>query len=99
MEAVRSGTPVLASHIDGNVGMLGESYPGYFCARDATALASRIAELHHHRDQLELLGAQASTCAERFSPDREAAELLAVIYDAIRESGKAADKPSITTAQ
>ena len=30
IEAVRSGTPVLASRIDGNVGLLGESYDGYF---------------------------------------------------------------------
>src|SRR5690606_17615691 len=30
LEAVRCGTPVLASRIDGNVGMLGEAYAGYF---------------------------------------------------------------------
>jgi len=30
MEAVRSGTPVLASRIAGNVGMLGADYAGYF---------------------------------------------------------------------
>ena len=30
MEAVRSGTPVLASRVAGNVGMLGADYEGYF---------------------------------------------------------------------
>jgi glycosyltransferase involved in cell wall biosynthesis len=35
MEAVASGTPVLASRIDGNVGMLGADYGGYFPPGDA----------------------------------------------------------------
>ena len=40
MEAVASGTPVLASRIDGNVGMLGADYAGYFPWGDAEALAA-----------------------------------------------------------
>src|SRR5690606_17152009 len=39
MEAALSGTPVLASRIDGNVGMLGTDYEGYFEPGDAQALA------------------------------------------------------------
>ncbi|TRZ65984.1 MAG: TIGR04348 family glycosyltransferase, partial [Rhodocyclaceae bacterium] len=42
MEAVMSGTPVLASRIDGNVGMLGEGYVGYFPWGDAGALADLV---------------------------------------------------------
>ena len=42
MEAVASGTPVLASHIDGNVGMLGADYAGYFPCDDAAALAALL---------------------------------------------------------
>lgn len=42
MEAVRCGTPVLASRIDGNVGMLGEDYAGYFPPGDAQALAELL---------------------------------------------------------
>jgi glycosyltransferase involved in cell wall biosynthesis len=34
-EAVRSGTPVIASRIEGNVGMLGADYAGYFECNDA----------------------------------------------------------------
>ena len=33
IEAVTSGVPVLASRIDGNVGMLGADYAGYFRGR------------------------------------------------------------------
>lgn len=42
MEAVRSGTPVLASHIAGNVGMLGDDYAGYFEWGDAAALTGLL---------------------------------------------------------
>jgi len=42
MEAVRSGTPVLASRIDGNVGMLGHDYTGYFEWGDAAGLAALL---------------------------------------------------------
>ena len=42
MEAVCSGTPVLASKIDGNVGMLGTSYPGYFEPGNAQALSAML---------------------------------------------------------
>jgi len=39
IEAVRSGVPVLASRIDGNVGLLGADYDGLFPVGDAAALA------------------------------------------------------------
>ena len=42
MEAVRSGTPVLASRVPGNVGMLGADYEGYFPHGDAAALAALL---------------------------------------------------------
>ena len=38
-EAIVCGVPIIASRIDGNVGMLGEDYPGYYPAEDETALA------------------------------------------------------------
>jgi putative glycosyltransferase (TIGR04348 family) len=44
-EAIRIGVPVLASRIDGNVGLLGARYPGYFPVGDERALARLIAKL------------------------------------------------------
>ncbi|MEO8145850.1 MAG: selenoneine biosynthesis selenosugar synthase SenB [Betaproteobacteria bacterium] len=41
-EAARIGTPVLASRVSGNVGMLGRSYPGYFSLFDDRKLAKLI---------------------------------------------------------
>jgi putative glycosyltransferase (TIGR04348 family) len=45
MEAVCSGTPVLASRIDGNVGMLGANYPGYFELGNAQGLAGLLVRI------------------------------------------------------
>ena len=39
-EAVAAGVPVLASRIDGSVGLLGRDYPGYFPVADTAALRS-----------------------------------------------------------
>ena len=41
-EAARIGTPVLASRVSGNVGMLGRNYPGYFPLYDERKLAELI---------------------------------------------------------
>jgi len=78
-EAVRSGTPVLASRIDGNVGMLGEDYAGYFAWHDAAGLA---ALLQRTRDEPALLRTLARQCRARarlFEPRRERATLAALL--------------------
>jgi glycosyltransferase involved in cell wall biosynthesis len=41
-EAARIGTPVLASRVSGNIGMLGRGYPGYYRLGDERSLARRI---------------------------------------------------------
>ena len=44
LEAVRCGTPVLASRVPGNVGMLGAHYEGYFPHGDAAVLAALLVD-------------------------------------------------------
>jgi putative glycosyltransferase (TIGR04348 family) len=78
-EALTSGTPVLASRIDGNVGLLGASYGGYFPWGDADALAS---QLQQARDDAAMLTALRGQCDERaplFHPDRERQTLLGLL--------------------
>lgn len=41
-EAIACGTPVLASRISGNIGILGRDYPGFYPAGDTRALARLI---------------------------------------------------------
>ena len=79
IEAVRSGTPVLASGIDGNIGLLGEGYTGYFPVGNDLALASL---LESARDLPGMLGGLKAECDARaplFEPARERAAVLALV--------------------
>lgn len=89
-EAVRSGTPVIASRIDGNVGMLGGDYAGYFDWNDADALAGLLRQA---RDDPAMLGVLIEQCRLRaplFDPQRERATLLQMVSDLIARRPTAA---------
>jgi putative glycosyltransferase (TIGR04348 family) len=79
MEAVRSGTPVLASRIPGNVGMLGGDYRGYFKPHDAAGLAALLEQLRDDPAMLQALRAQCDQRSPLFEPAREQATLKSVI--------------------
>jgi putative glycosyltransferase (TIGR04348 family) len=79
MEAVASGTPVLASHIPGNIGMLGAGYAGYFPWGDAAALAALVARCHNDRHLLETLAAQCRARAPLFEPAAERGALRRLV--------------------
>jgi putative glycosyltransferase (TIGR04348 family) len=85
MEAVCSGTPVLASRIDGNVGMLGADYPGYFPWGDAGALAALLQQCREDMGAdagtLSRLQAKCELRAPLFEPAAERAALLALLHD------------------
>ncbi len=92
MEAVCSGTPVLASRIDGNVGMLGKGYVGYFEPGDAAGLVSLLracaAELTASSpgNWLATLQAQCASRAHLFAPQAEQTALLALVRELIQET-------------
>jgi putative glycosyltransferase (TIGR04348 family) len=71
LEAVQSGTPVLASRIDGNVGMLGADYAGYFDLGDDAALAELLLRCRDDAAFLPLLRQQCEARAPLFEPARE----------------------------
>jgi glycosyltransferase involved in cell wall biosynthesis len=87
MEAVRAGTPVLASKIDGNMGMLGLDYEGYFEVGDAPALAALLRQCRADlatplTDNLNFLQRLQHQCAQRaplFTAEREQVALLALV--------------------
>ena len=87
MEAVRAGTPVLASNIDGNMGMLGLDYEGYFEPGDATGLAALLRQCQADlarplTDNQNLLHRLQHQCAKRaplFAAEREQAALQALV--------------------
>ncbi len=79
MEAVCSGTPVLASKVDGNVGMLGDDYAGYFIWGDAQGLADLLIRCRDDAAFLAHLRAQCEARAPLFQPAKEQAALIDLI--------------------
>jgi glycosyltransferase involved in cell wall biosynthesis len=78
-EAIRSGTPVIASRVDGNVGMLGADYTGYFEWGDARALAALLGRARDEPDMLRKLARQCRLRATLFEPRRERTTLLTML--------------------
>ena len=88
MEAVCSGTPVLASRVPGNIGMLGPGYEGYFPHHDAKALAYllKVCRATEGSDDpatslLSRLRAQCDLRAPLFDPEAERKAVLDLARD------------------
>lgn len=86
LEAVQSGTPVLASRISGNVGMLGADYAGYFDVGDAAGLAALVKRCTTAPDFLAGLQTQCALRAELFEPAVEKRLVLKLFTSVIKES-------------
>ncbi|EWS54357.1 MULTISPECIES: glycosyltransferase [unclassified Methylibium] len=79
IEAIRSGTPVLASRIDGNVGLLGSEYPGYFAPGDDAGLAALLERARDDADMLPRLMAHQTLRAPLFAPEAERVALHQIV--------------------
>jgi len=77
-EAIRIGVPVLASRIDGNVGLLGAKYPGYFPLADEKALARLIGRARDRTFYREL-ERRIARLRPMVAPRSEARALLAAM--------------------
>jgi len=86
IEAVRSHVPVLASRIDGNVGLLGADYEGYFPVGDAAALC---ALMQRFAADPAFAARLAQQCAQReplFTPEAEAAAVKGLLHDMLSQN-------------
>ena len=72
VESITAGTPVVASRISGNVGMLGRDYPGYFEPGDASGLASLLVKCLEDPPFLRDLRARCARRRAMFTPANEA---------------------------
>jgi putative glycosyltransferase (TIGR04348 family) len=70
-EAAVCGVPVLASRVDGNVGLLGARYPGYFPVGDSAALAALLARAESDARFYRSLRGHVRRIAALFNPARE----------------------------
>lgn len=84
-EAAVAGVPVLASRMDGNVGLLGVDYPGYFPVGDTKALARLLRRLEREPRFPATLGKALARRAMLFQPAREIAAWRRLLADLSRQ--------------
>lgn len=79
IEALRSGTPVIASRIDGNLGLLGDDWPASFEVGDDAALATLIERARDEPAMLVDLQRRAAERAPLFAPEAERESLMRIV--------------------
>lgn len=83
-EALVARTPVIASRISGNTGLLGADYRGYFPVGNARALARLLARIETDSQFLATLRRQCAAQRRRITPTRERRTLVRIVADAAR---------------
>jgi len=86
LEAIQCGTPVLATHVGGNVGMLGPDYTGYFPVGDDAGLAALVQRCATEPAFLSLLQRQCQQRAHLFAPALEKQLVINLLQSAIAAS-------------
>ena len=86
-EALAAGVPVLASHMPGNVGMLGEDYPGYFPVGDERQLARLLLMAESDPDFYAALASHARQRRGLMRPEQEASRLRQAVAEFEQTSG------------
>lgn len=83
VEAIASGTPVVASRMSGNVGMLGQSYAGYFPVGAVEALHDQLNRCARDANYLLRLNTACAARAKLFLPEAERNALAKLISQCI----------------
>jgi len=86
-EALAAGVPVLASHMPGNIGMLGEDYPGYFPVGDERGLAKLLLMAETDPDFYAELVSHARQRRALMRPEQEASRLRQAVAEFEQTSG------------
>jgi putative glycosyltransferase (TIGR04348 family) len=82
-EAARIGTPVLASRVSGNLGMLGSDYPGYYPLADDAALSVLLERAFRDKRFYSSLKKHLHGRKKLFAPAAERAALTRVLREAL----------------
>ena len=86
VEAVRSAVPVLASAIDGNLGLLGADYAGTFPAGDAAALTALMLRFANEPEFRALLQHQCRLREALFAPAAERVAVRELVRDLLERN-------------
>ncbi len=78
-ESIALGRPVLASKIEGNIGMLGEDYDGYFAADSPSELAKLMKKICHESSYQVHLEKQVLKQSAKYSRENERKGWLALL--------------------
>jgi glycosyltransferase involved in cell wall biosynthesis len=70
-EAAVAGVPILASRMDGNIGLLGATYPGYFPVGGTRPLARLLRRIECDQSFVRQLTKAVAARAPLFRPQRE----------------------------
>ena len=70
-EAIMAGLPVIASKIDGNIGLLGTNYNGYYPTEDTQALTKLLIRTENDLTFLKKLSTQIRALKPQFTEKRE----------------------------
>lgn len=80
-EALAASVPVIASHIPGNIGMLGEDYPGYYPVGDERQLAKLISRAENDPEFYAELANACKTRRALMTPQREATSIRQLVAE------------------
>ena len=86
IEAVTAHTPIIASRVDGNVGLLGADYPGLFAPDDADAARALLLRAASQPRFLARLARACERLVPRFAPAREQRDLRRLVGDCLDRS-------------
>lgn len=78
-EALAAEVPVLASYVPGNIGMLGEDYPGYFPVGDERQLATLLSRAENDADFYAELVRHAHRRRQLMRPEQEGSRLRQLV--------------------
>jgi glycosyltransferase involved in cell wall biosynthesis len=70
-EAVMAGLPVIASDIEGSVGLLGADYPGYYPVQNTGALRERLLRAESDSEYYTELVDACTARRQLFTPEQE----------------------------
>lgn len=78
-EAVVDGVPILASRIEGTIGLLGSRFPGLFDVGDTVALHDMMARAENDPRFIRTLKRAGKRVSHLFTPEHERDALLRVL--------------------
>ena len=80
-EALAFGVPILASHIAGSIGLLGEDYPGYFPLAETATLARLLEQAERDPDFYQALSTWCARLAPLVHPARELRTWASLLHE------------------